>query len=58
MNYDCVFRSYDCVFHDKIVLSVHRRVAMLPYIKGTFSQSYVNYHATDQVTKPDLRHFV
>ena len=36
MNYDCVFRSYNCVFHSKIVLfaqcMIAPRVAMLPYI--------------------------
>ena len=36
MNYDCVLRSYICVFQAKILLCaimiVPRRVAMLPYI--------------------------
>ena len=52
MNYDSDFRSYDCVFHNMIVLSVmivRRRVAMLSYIDGSFSQSYINYYATDQL---------
>ena len=22
MNYDCVFKTYDCVFYDKMVISV------------------------------------
>ena len=26
MSYDCVFRSYDYVFHDKIVLSMQHKL--------------------------------
>ena len=28
MNYGCVFRSYDCVFNDKIVLSVQLKLPL------------------------------
>ena len=40
MNYDSGFRAFHCVFHDEVVLfsatqltDVHKRVAMLWYIK-------------------------
>ena len=28
MNYDCGVRTYDCVFHDKIVLSVQHKLEL------------------------------
>ena len=51
---DFVFRSYSCVFHDKIVVYVQPKlqlfveVAMLLYIMCVFSQSYINHYATRQ----------
>ena len=46
---------YNCVFQDKIVTFcavqitiVHRRVAMLLYINGAFSQLHMNNYATGQ----------
>ena len=55
MNYNVNFRSYDCVFRDKIVLCTtqfligHRRVALLSYMNSVFSQSYMYFYEAGQV---------
>ena len=64
MNNDCVFRSCDCVFHDKSIFTffamqittVHRRVSMLSYINSVFSQSHTNYYATGQILNDNKPH--
>ena len=56
MHYKCVYRSNNCVFHDKVLFFcaaqfsiVSKKVAMLWYINSVFSQSCRNYHETGQL---------
>ena len=49
MNYDCVFRRYNCVFNDKILLFVQRNLQLLVE-ELHVSQMHVKYYATGQMT--------